>query len=139
MQEEDRDDGIELAAVQRGIVQRTFDQLEIGKMLRVLARLTNRRWGKVDSGDVPDMRGEQNFGVGNPAAEAEYARIGARVGDGKNAANHGGSQRAYGRLGEVTLSESGVEFLMVGKLASVYVVGQPFSVTSPDGPSKLGA
>jgi hypothetical protein len=39
----------------------------------------------------------------------------------------------------VTLSESGVEFLMVGKLASVYVVGQPFSVTSPDGPSKLGA
>ena len=80
---------------------------------RVLAGLAHRRRRKIDAGQLSHVRGEQQFGIADPAAQAEHARFTACACLREHAPHHVRPQGTNGRPREMLLRESGVQLLVV--------------------------
>ena len=118
VQEEDSEDG-----VKNGFRRQIFEQLDIEN--RVLnaalgggsASLDDAGVGDVDAGQVADLRGEEEFGVAESAADREDARLGS---EGAGAHNPGDEVAAEGHDGgprEVGGSVSGIEVVVIADFA----------------------
>jgi hypothetical protein len=114
MQEKDGDDGIVTALDGCALFEADIANAE---PVRIGACLADSGWRKVQTGDFGNMRGKKQFGVSNPAPNAEEMRPWADTGLSENALDHMSAQGAHGRPCKVLLRKAGVKLFVILEFA----------------------